>query len=191
MIVISDGEPPTVSGSVGLPLESPLPDGAPEEVRLTRAGSGSNSFGTVEYNYSYVGVRNPISYPRYRPVIMTTDAIGILHRFLGEFMKKPRDGFDPTIPGLKIALQGWIYEVEEGVHRGDDNPKFNFLRVDRIFVNSEYFGLDDIRMIHRFLEKVIRPPNGGFSSSVLDLRFRNLAHIRWMREQVTTSLSDG
>lgn len=158
---------------------------------MTRVGSGSSSsctIGTIEYNYTHVSVRPPAYFPRHGPVHISTSAIGVFQSFLGQLMKAPTDGFDRTIYGLRIVLRGWIRTVTEGIFGGDHNPEFGFLHPDWTFVNSSYFGLGDIRVIHRFLETVKRAPTGGFSSSVLGLRFQNLEHVFWIREQATTYL---
>lgn len=66
---------------------------------------------------------------------------------------------------------------------GERNPEFAYFRLDRAFVNNVYFGLDDILVIHRLLGTPIRAPIRGFATPVLGLRFKILAHVRWMREQ--------
>lgn len=54
---------------------------------------------------------------------------------------------------------------------GNHNPEFTYLRPELTFVNNVYFGLDDIRVIHRFLGTVIRMHTDGFVTSVLGIRF--------------------
>lgn len=83
-----------------LAIGASTPGGAPDKVHLALDGSGSSSSGTtgtVEYNNTHLGVRTPVSFPRYGPVLLTTGAIGVLHRFLVHPIQTPKDAFDPTI----------------------------------------------------------------------------------------------
>lgn len=180
-IVISDDAPPPISGTVGLPLTPTPPDGGPGEVYLTLSGIDWNNLGTtgtVAYYYTHVGVRPLVYFPRYGPVLLTTSAIGLLHHLLYQSINTPTDGFDPTIPGLRIALRGCLREGAEVILRGEDNPDFYYLHPDRTFVNSAYFGLVDIPVIHIFLEIIIRSPTAGFFSSVSGLHFPIMALVR-------------
>lgn len=59
----------------------------------------------------------------------------MLHRFFGQFMKTPRDGFDPNIPDLRIELRVWLHEVAEGIIRGKNNLEFDCLRPNSNYVN--------------------------------------------------------
>lgn len=115
-------------GTVLLLLPS-FPYSVPEEVILTRAGPGwshSGTTGTVDCNYTHVGLRTLVSFPRHGPVLLTTIPIGVIHHFLGQLMHNPTDGFDPTIPSLRIYLRGSLRGVEEGILRVDDNPELDY-----------------------------------------------------------------
>lgn len=73
-------------------------------------------------------------------------------------MKVPYGGLDATLPVLRIRLRGWIRDIAEGTLRRKSIPQFYFVRPDRSFVHDSYFGLDEIRVIYRFLGTAIRPP---------------------------------
>lgn len=106
---------------------------------MRRAWSGRSSSGTmgmVAYNYTRVDVRTSTCFPRYGTLLLTTDAIGMLQRFIGQIIQDPAGRFDPTIPGLPIALGGWIRDLEEGIIRCEGGTEFNLLHPDRTFVKS-------------------------------------------------------
>lgn len=114
---------------------------------MGRAGSGSSSSatkGTIEYNYTKVGDRSPVSIPRYGPSVLKYRSIGLLLRFLGQLMVAQRDGFNQSINGARLELQGWLLEVAERLVRSDQIQEFVYLRPHRTFDKNAHFGLEDI-----------------------------------------------
>lgn len=84
VIVIYDDEVPPDPGTVCVLLAPPLQIGAPSEVCVTLAGSGSRSAaitGTSKLHYTPVNARTPVTFSRYRHVFLTDRAIGVLHCF--------------------------------------------------------------------------------------------------------------
>lgn len=79
--------------------------------------------------------------------------------------------------------------AEDVIH--GKNTEFDYLRPDRECVNNAYFGLDGIRVLHGFLETVVRVPTEDFEISVMRLRFQILTHVRWMQEKAGPCLMGG
>lgn len=42
-------------------------------------------------------------------------AIDLLRSFLGNIMQTPAEGFEQSIPGMRIALRGCLRDVVEGI----------------------------------------------------------------------------
>lgn len=81
-------------GTVRPPLVPAPRRGAPEEFHSTPAGSKSSysgNTGTIEYNYTHVSARNPVSFTRYGRVVVRDRAIAVLNRFLGRLMATARN----------------------------------------------------------------------------------------------------